>query len=111
MGSLLKFSYLIENNARTFPFNCVLSCAVLVPDTVPLTIKFTFGIKLYLKVDSWRSLTPIVSLAPGSWGLIRSILASTGQWKMLLTLQYWNLGNWKYCSPQNDDGEDTQLSG
>ena len=89
MGSLLKFSYLIENNARTFPFNCVLSCAVLVPDTIPLTIKFSFGIKLYLKV----------SLAPGSWGLIRSILASTGQWKMLLTLQYWNLGNWKYCSP------------
>ena len=44
MGSLLKFSYLIENNARTFPFNCVLSCAVLVPDTVPLTIKFLLGL-------------------------------------------------------------------
>ena len=43
MGSLLKISHLIENNARTFPFNCVLSCAVLVSDTIPLTIKFLLG--------------------------------------------------------------------
>ena len=47
MGSLLKISHLIENNARTFPFNCVLSCAFIVPDTVPLTIKvYILGLKI-----------------------------------------------------------------